>query len=771
MADAARVILGGRPLLASQPITWELREGVSPVIKDFPIRRSDRAFFRDPVNRRVTLLMEDAASNSSIVIRNLFVVDVQPGPNPHIDLVRVADRRIWWPYVHVLRRYNMRRKVGVFRPVSPNSEVSTPIVDDIAYWPWSLQSEVGGAAGKWALSDIIEDALLPVQEKEREQGGPAVNVGVRNLLPAALDDIPVENLEIDDAGDAAISRILGHLPGVGIFIDINGFAVIFDKTDGGERVLIDRPEIVDRGHVEFVDKRMLRPRAVRCWFSIEAEIRFDYVERSQDGEQRTRDPTEEDKELSRLLENVLPLPDFSLTDPAAGGDAHHAGTWLELADVMALWFAQLPPLKFPPEGSALTLNKMRLAAIPFIDLVSGIVHREVINADLHTARCVALMNHYRRTFRIPARWMNRFLSIRAFRVATIDVATGQRAPASIWCDYCYLRSQPAIFDRAGEANATDKKIGENVRGYPEEGLVLDQDFRTLHLNETVSQVPGRASINDQDQGIIEIDILTQPERYFSTAIPGFLETRNHPKHDIRPRVAGGDPIFFNASVSGGRIPQLESDWKCAVIFTAVPASPNSIQQLYPVTIENDDAALIAALPAHIRGDVRAANGPIMDVRIPQNVETARVAWSDKDAALIVDKVFGVGVDRLAPPAAGRTLAHLVTNLRIRPDNIAGFPPRHGDQFNELESIALSEAIRVYTSFQNRFEGTREMAFEVGPITMAGNMDALRFTVYPNGEFTTSTTLPTEGPRVSMFRFLDDGTRKLIMKLAKDPAAV
>src|SRR5258705_3295322 len=105
--------LAGIPLLNSKPIRWSIREGVAPVIETFHIIPGEASGLSK--ERAVTLELK--GPRGGITFKNLWIIDFPPGPNPYIAAVTVADRRYWWQYPHVLRRFNMRRRVGVKRPV------------------------------------------------------------------------------------------------------------------------------------------------------------------------------------------------------------------------------------------------------------------------------------------------------------------------------------------------------------------------------------------------------------------------------------------------------------------------------------------------------------------------------------------------------------------------------------------------------------------------------------------------------------------------------
>lgn len=267
--------LGGLPVSGMEPVGWELREGAEPVTRDFLMTQDHALQLRERVGAiRLSLGIRDTQFNFD----NLYVLDLPPGPSPHLRYVRVADRRWIWKYVHVLRRFNMRRKVGVKRPNAPGGDLVIDVDEDISYAEYSLNPD---NFEPWTANEIIDNVLERVLSRESEFAGAAPAVFER--ANATDDEIPIENLELDDRGDMAISRCLQFIPGLALFIDQSGNVVLYNKADGTEAALVSSSkEIVERGHLELVDKRVIRPQSVRVHFTMEQEVRFDYAELTED---------------------------------------------------------------------------------------------------------------------------------------------------------------------------------------------------------------------------------------------------------------------------------------------------------------------------------------------------------------------------------------------------------------------------------------------------------------------------------------------------------
>lgn len=476
-------------------------------------------------------------------------------------------------------------------------------------------------------------------------------------------------------------------------------------------------------------------------------------------------PGKEKRKNNRFLSNVVRVPDFSLTIPAdpdiEGSEEYEieSGSYPDIIDYLAA-------LGLPPAGvKAVELDDLRLGVMPFVDMAGGLIPVATPNPDLWASRVATIIEHYRRTFQIPYQWVDNSLSIRAVRWTTIDVELGTRAPSPVWVDYSYVRNSPALLD-IGAGDDSEITYAVNVFGYPRTGAVLpgvDADFE-IRAIDGESKCLARAELIEEDLGIIRIEFLRTPGMHFAQALPGTIIGSRNATVDLRNininvRAAS---IFFNGAISGQPLPKLNGDWKMATILTLVPASPNDESQLFAIEVNAQNTELNDALPDHIQAGQALARGPVLDVRIPPSVETARGVWRDTHSD-IISQLFGVRADnQRIDPDDHRKLEDLIVNLRTRPVQ-AG---RGVHVFNELEAIAIAEAARVYTEFSDRIEGNKAADAEEQIMTISGNMDSIEMVISPNGEATVNMSMPTESPKISMFAFLDAGTRRLIMRLAR-----
>jgi hypothetical protein len=721
-----KALLGGKPLLGSSDVSWTLREGVRPNIQQFNMVPEDADALAGS-RGAVKLVMND------ITVSGLYVLNSSPGENPNISRVTVADRRWMWSYKHIRRYYNVRRNIGFKRikdPVSPPENLS--VIAKVWYAKWSLKDPNGNAdptSSKWRAGDILKDVLKVLSDNETSTFGSGFRVLNARLLET-LRTLDIENLQVNDSGDQAVSRVLSYLPEAGIYIDYSGNATLYSKSSGREANMISLagPKIVGQGDVRLVKNDLLRPREVHCLFSYESEVRFDFKESSTD---TVTDDT-------RYAENVLPIPDFSLV---VNGETLCQGTFITFDQAFAAWGA-------PPGFSGpLTHDLVQKSLVPFMDLWAGIGLAGAFAPDADWAsRIAAIEIHYRRTYRVQRHWMDKIFALRAYRVSTVDQATGTRAPAIAYSDYCVLTGQRALFNEArGGVAQNDLSYAVNVKGYP-----LDDIIKT-----TSKAAPAHVKILDADQGIIHVDYQIDPYRLFEAILPGLMTlsgSEGSVAPDGLPLIAGpsaditnrGRPISYDAVGKShiDNIPKLSKNHKIALILTAIPASPNDERVFYRVVVKPSDVRGILPAPA---GN---ALGPIMEIQIGAAVETARVPWLDARSSDI-EKLFGIGND-VNPP----NLKDLVLNDSATNTNGAA----------SLQAISRAAAARIYASLVNRFEG--EMAADMnGGLHPDGWLSEVNHTIAPNGTAFSKLTLPDKIQPFDIFAFLDSSTRAIILKLA------
>lgn len=729
------------PLINLRSIRWALRDGVRPVIETFDVTPAGADRLRELAPGPVTLRLE-VGDGGDVEFNFLYIVGFPPGPNPHIQRVELADRRWIWQSSHVLRRFNMRRRIGSRRVLEPNLPAQLqPVTPELQYRRFSLLVPNAGFKGRWlGMRDAFQNVLAEVLAKESATFGARARIVIKGNFPR---EIPMENVVIDDDGASAVNRMLAHFPEASLFVAPGGDVVIYSKASGEERETVIRAgsEIVGAGHVELVENVLMRPRHIEVLFSKEIEVRLDFrsggtstIVAATDENQIPGAPSGIDNDL---LENVLPLPDYKLT---IRGKEQTQGNWVAIdRDLLNAWGAP------PGLGGPITGLDIRQDAIPFVDLLLSILPRfgEVDPTQNWTPRIAALRQHYRRTFRIHENLMDRIISIKAERVGNVNPSTGQRAPAIAYGDWAVIPSVKYFFRQL----LTDTRYVINHSSFAagDFSIILGSEPGAgVEKTAGSKPMPARISIVDEEQGIIHLDYMVDPNVVFQQVIPGNIE--NGPSGDVAN--SRNENVAFNATTVSNRSRPiaLDDDFRLAVILTVSPGAPNSNQQLQRIIIRPQQ--VIPLLPPSLQFNPAEASAPPMTVRIGPGVETARIAWSDSLAPEIFSQ-FGLGRDIPSP------LDSLIVNLD---------PAAAAESGASLNRIALAEAARIYASFADRFRGQAAMRIRPG-IEPTGSLSEVVFEIDRFGVGTVQLAFPERFDPLNFFALLDASTRAVVLQLA------
>lgn len=762
-------------VLGSSPATWNLSEGVSPAMTtvDLPTKISspDGKTFTDiDLHGIYDLHME--SGGSKLIFKNIYPLRQIPGNVPEINRWLLTDRRYWWSYSHIgPRRYNWRRNVSFKRMrdiKGPTPDLIQDILPVVQYAPWSLREPENNSPRPWTGKEILIDVLETLIEFESSFSGDDGSFVKPEIIfkndddsdfANTLDEIPVENLLIDDPGNQAIARVLSYLPGVGIYIDFDGNYCVF-STASATDIAPGSPK-VGSGIASWIKNRRTRPKKIHVLFTRECEIRFDFWEEAEVPSDQSV-PVDVPPPETRLMKNVLGVPDFNLQ---IRGKDRPMGSWVTFDDALAEWNKE----EVPGFGT-IDYNLIRKAAVPFLDLWAGIqaLGQREPNANW-SGRINAINMHYRKTFQIDQRFWSRILSIRASRLALIDQATGARAPAGVFSDYCRLGSQRSFF-RDLQAGV-DLSYAMNQKGYPlDKGANLSDPADRFPLDSVTRFSDAKVAVADPDQGVIHIEFIPDEHRVYEMALPSMMEIPGGgTSADGRPLNPGptanitdrNNPITFdaiNTQFAGGNfanVPQLSSEHRVAIILTAIPATWNNRDkegkvknnQLHRITIDptKDGEELKKLMVGSAAESFQDAQGPEMFIRVGSGVEVAKIAWLDsrKDD---IEKVFGIG-DGTEPDLTG-----LVLN--------------EGDSEKgaSLNSIALGVAAQVYSEMADHWQGGKSINLQ--RIFPQGNLQEVSFQVSTNGEGSTVLDYPEKLEKFDLMAFLDPSTRATIMKLAR-----
>src|SRR3990167_98624 len=288
------------PIIGTGVIRWGFAQGVEPQIHNFEIDPKNKEQLLRIAQGRGSVVLSIQSGGKVREIKELFVIGFPPSDNPNITQVTLTDRRWMWRG-HVIRSYNVRKHIGFKRILSPAAELAD-VVADVWYHKYSLRNE----EDPWTVPEMIEDIFSATIEREIEYRGSSAGHDTSTLFREARFSIRIEDLEIDDPAPQALQRALGYLPDVSLYVDDDGRVIFYNKVGAGESsmVSIAGPEIAGAGHIGLIENEILCPSEVEVIFTIESELRFEFVEEESGG-------TAPELTYEKRLENVLPIPDYN----------------------------------------------------------------------------------------------------------------------------------------------------------------------------------------------------------------------------------------------------------------------------------------------------------------------------------------------------------------------------------------------------------------------------------------------------------------------------
>lgn len=737
---------GRYPLLYSSPIRWTFKEGVTPAEEEFDMvpAHADKVMSSSP-NQPVTLTIQ-IDEVQPLVIKNLWVEGRRDSAVKYISRIRLADRRRFLKYGNVLGRYNIRREVGIQRVQATAQEVLQPVVPKIWFAAYSLKGYVPNKEvtdlDRWKVTEMIDDVLEKAMKIEKDYNKDTVPGVVINSEVKDLDSaMSFEGLQIDDSADFAISRALQHIPEVGITVDKDGQYVLFSKTSGKDTYYATQlqPELENRGHLTVVSNRNVRPAKIEVYFTIKCELRFDYIEPGDAAHGATVVATPLD---ARILDNVGPSPDWTMT---IGGETVVQGTWKTIEEFLANWSPASPWGATP-----ITKSFLQKAMVPYLDLWAPFLLTGLSSPDTDwSSRAAMLDNNYRKTFRLPQRWMNNIFQLIPERVGIWDQSTGSSGPAEAYCNYAKMATQRAFWRSKNGGRAGPSQKGEwavNVRGYPQGGSAPWNGDVQL-FDDNTKPVPADVTLIDADQGIFHLNWKADQFRLYEIMVPSRIVRADG--SDKRPSAdwanADDTPVSYDAVFDSGALPQLEANQKLAVLLSAIPASPNDLRQLFKVTIEPNDVKDL--VPAAARTSLNDCAGPTWQIRIGGGMDGARalIPWSDARYEDL-EKLFGV---KDGEP----NLDDLVLNFE---------KPIGGKQAASLTTIAKAVAARLWTRYCDRYQGAAEGRINPG-ITVDGWVGGVWHAVDGMGVASTGIVLPESLPDLPWYSILDSSTRAILFR--------
>lgn len=716
---------GEAQLDASGEIRWDMTRGVNPWVGflEFDVGERGQLEFGD----ETTLTIEDGEGRK-LEVKKLFAVGEMPAQDPFRSRIIVADQRLFWRRRWVKRSYNVRTRTGNRRRLDADGTIPEEIavtVDDVFYKAYSLRSD--GSA--WDARQMLEDVLAAVVGESEVR------------IVGRFDRMRyVDNLEIDAPAPEALATALSYLPGAEVFVDEKGTVVIYNRylveavqrlklrLDGQEDLI---PEARRNGQGApnpykygspidaFQSLRDLRPDRIVCLFTVEQELRID----SKNPETDTSS-TAFDRD-GRWCENVLEVPDPTLEIPAASGRPARTvvqGTWITVEEALDAWNAVKGDADLPD----LTHESIReLWMTSYLEsLYGGLGKLEPRVVWLY--RIGSLRRHYRQTYRINRRFVQRFASWRPYRVALLDFETGQFARSSVYQDFTVVFNERGLLAQASDMVQT---MGIESSVDPGE-----------KLSESEGPAPALLTVVDAEQGIVRVDFQADLLGHVHQIIPSLLE-------DVVTMTAEewNQKTYFHDGTKGkdGQAAgiTLKKEHRCSFVITFVPGSPNTNEQLHPIEVEYAEAR--DYLPDDLP-DVVESKGPTWYMRVGPQVATARYAWNHEKRGLIEESVGAAG------STEGIDRSQLAEELQNP---------------TELAQLAAAVAAGLYSSMMDRTLMARRMDF-MPDLEIVGNLERVSHVVSTTGEITTEVIASDELPPADFMALLPPSARRIFQRMVQ-----
>lgn len=739
-ARKASVTLGGEPLAGTGPVTWRFTPGVTPYSATLTVSKGTWERLEPRMGQPLVLSISDSRGKT-VDVQDVYILHKAAGDSPHRVSFLVADKRWLWPYKLIARDFNIPRKTGNRTAYLPNVPIENLVlVDKYDFLPATVKPD----GTRWSAREAVEEVLDLLTDGEFD---------VRSFPFGGGDagQFSLQNVTLRDPGDAALARMLGYVPGADVFVTAEGRVEVYDATDRNAlRSYFDGLPISTRAgdFAVWVDRVKIRPSQVRVYYQREMEVVFNYADNYVGS---TFPAPDRD---APYIENVIPTVDPSTEvtdyDPESGRSVTKTvppGTWVAAHN----WLAAMDLLR-PEDSLPWTFETIRAYWLAGdLDGVLGGRGQDDDPLGNVAMRIQALKQHFRQTFRINSRYMQRIRDIRAVRVALLDPVTGARAPAAVWGQACIVPSTKGkLMAARGITGPESTRVYRNV------------DY--LARSETggqplVNTAPGPTAVNigDRDVGVFRLEWIVSPYGGIESFIPsqvvdsqGRLRT---PTRDMG--LQDDEPVFVGARVEAGvnglfLSPRLQYK----VLLTIVPAAPNDLRQLHRVDVEPSDVAGMFAGALNIEN----GEGPPLGVFVPPGEETARFALRDVDEAdatlrTLLGLAGGGEGDDSPTELAGYVLAN---------DGVQGF--RH------LEAHARALAAEVLVAFNDTAHGSVATVIPEGGLGLHGNMSgaAIRVGQSPSAKVDAVHSFPGQARAMSRFALLPEATRVQVLGVLPFP---
>lgn len=731
------VKLGGIALAANQGITWKFVSGVAPYKTTLTVHKKVWDTKLKQQKGKPLKLEITSASGKQTVIDQVYILQEAPSDSPYRASFVVSDKRWKWQYQLIVRDFNMVRKTGDRTAKLPKVPVETRVVvDKFDYLPYSLNGDT-----KWTAKDTVRE-IMSVIEDSKEGGSWRIDSFPIAEKKAPAGEFTIQGVSLRDPGDVALARMLSYIPGADVYINAEGKAVIYDATDidALQKHFGNLPASTYSGeNAVWIDRIKVRPNKVIVHYQREVEVVLEYRD---DYGSTIADPNRD----SPYLDNVIPTVDQSTTiteyDPGVGSRVTKVvppGTWVRIDDWLKAMDADKPSGSCPWTFETIKTQWL----VGDLEGVLGARGLDIDNDANISMRVQALRQHFRQTFRINRRYMERIRDIRAVRVALLDPLTGARAPAAVWGQATIVPSEKGKRMAVRNADPQSKKIYRIV------DYLAPSDSPSVNVIET-SPGPTRVNIIDKELGIFRLEWIVSPYGTDNSFIPCKLASQGTTTPKVPTRdmsLQGTEPIAVGARVeSGSNSVHLATVLEYKVLLTIVPSSPNSELQFHREEVEAEDVSKLFQKELAIKD----GDGPDLEVFVPPSEATARFAWyNDLVAPDTIKDLLGLrkGANQKVG-IIGTDLPGLVIINHNR----------------ELSDHAISLATQVLAPYADNLQGTVATGIPAQEMKLVGNMSgaAIRVAQAPSAKVDAIHRFPGQQRPISRFAVMSDATRSIVL---------
>ena len=737
------------PITNLDNFTWGLSSGVFartaviPFLPEHADRLLNRAKKVAKGKNPFSTLRMKYSDGTSLEYKKIYITGPAPHSTPYFKYIKIADRRWVWDRKHIFTAYNVRTKANdkfVDETTKINfdniQDVPQDIQDRISYKSYSLRprpvKDEDILQKSFAVSDIFFDLIEEVNAIFEKNNEPTIEPIMPKKVFKNLNKIIREQIRPDSSFQSEMARILGLVPSLDIYIDYDGNLTFYDKTDGGEDIVIQTlgTEHEGGGHVEFIDNALMIPSKIHVLYTPENELRFDFKQDTLNAGALGSaleffNAAKQGKPEGRYLENVIPCPVPFLDCRGKIGDFEferrvYQGEYIE-------WDEFLNGVNRLPTKIPVTHQNIQQHWFDGGMFRAWAQGGEILDPNNDWNNIVgAMVSSYRQTFRVNKRWRDKVIGWKAKRVAIVDQATGYQSNSPVFTNFC------VEYTVRGKLASTTKKIMKNVEGWD----------AAINL---AGRCPfARVSISDIENGIMDINYTdTSQTRQINRVFPSAI--LNAPVIDLTDPFS---PKFLNEKnhISGLKV-ALTPDHNLSVILTGSPAGPNTFVGLFDDVVEIKDL-----VNKNLQKKLEGAVGPELYIRVPAALATLRTAWSDKEEA--VDAIEAIyGVFKSEDPKEQKKQKELASLENLE---------KLGLVMNrkEIRNLSLAMAEAAYYPYINRLQGSKTGFFQkLFPSGVIGQID---HGISTDGYPTTKVSIPPEIRSPNYLNLLPRGTRDFLL---------